>query len=70
VLWHIHPFLDNDQERNNEPRAIAKQQHRKYATILELLRGRGPRGRMEVLLEVVFAVGLSLGYITRPNALN
>jgi hypothetical protein len=47
------PLLRNDRETNNEITVIAMQQRRKYAAILELLLGSGPRDAMEVLLEAV-----------------
>jgi hypothetical protein len=36
ILWHIDLLLGNDSEINKTT-AIAIQQHRKYATLLELL---------------------------------
>jgi hypothetical protein len=57
ILWHIHvdPFLSNDRETNNMTTAVAMQQVRKYATVLEPLLGDGPHAKMETLLEGVFS---------------
>jgi hypothetical protein len=52
-LWHIKPLLGNDSEINDAT-AIARQQLRKYATILKLLLGSGPHATMELMLEGVF----------------
>jgi hypothetical protein len=54
-MWHMDPLLRNDGEINGAT-AIATQQLRNYATILEALLGSGPRATMEVLLEAVFSV--------------
>jgi hypothetical protein len=51
ILWHIDSLLGNDRETT----AIAMQQLRKYATVLESV-GSGPRATMEVLLETVFSL--------------
>jgi hypothetical protein len=40
VLWHIDPLLGNDHDVNNETMAAARQQFRKYTTLLEPLRSR------------------------------
>jgi hypothetical protein len=69
-LWHIDLLLGNDLETNNETTAIAKQQLRKYATVLEPLLGSGPHASMEVLLQAVFLCGPLRGYITRPTEFN
>jgi hypothetical protein len=37
-------------------RPVARQQLRKYATVLELLLDSGPRATMEVLLKTVFSI--------------
>jgi hypothetical protein len=47
-LWHIDPLVGNDRETNNETTAIAMQQLRKYATVLETLQDSGPRATSEV----------------------
>jgi hypothetical protein len=45
-LWHIEKLLGNDRETNDETAAIAGQQLRKYATVLEQLLGSGPRANI------------------------
>jgi hypothetical protein len=47
--------------------AIARQQLRKYATVLEPLLASGPRATMEVLFEAVFSMCPLRGYIVRPT---
>jgi hypothetical protein len=69
VLWHIDLLLGNDCEKSNKTTAIARQQLRKYAKLLEPFLGSGPRASMEVLLEALFSIGPFLGYITRPTEL-
>jgi hypothetical protein len=54
----------NNRETNNKATAIARQQLRKYATVLELLLGSGPRATMEVLFEAMFSMCPLRGYIT------
>jgi hypothetical protein len=68
-MWHIDPLLGNDRETHNEKTAIAMQQFRKYATVLEPLLGSGPRATMEVLLEAVFSMDPHRGYVTRSTEL-
>jgi hypothetical protein len=46
LLWHTDTLLGNDHETNNETTAIAMQQLRKYATVLEPLLGSGQRATM------------------------
>jgi hypothetical protein len=53
LLWYIDSLLG---ETNNETTAIAMQQLRKYATVLETLLGSGPRTAMELLLKAVFSM--------------
>jgi hypothetical protein len=55
-MWHIGPFLGNDSETNNETTTIARQQLRKYTTVLESLLGSGHRATIEILLEAVFSL--------------
>jgi hypothetical protein len=55
-LWHIEQLLGNDRKKNNAIMAIALQQHRKYATVIETLLESGPRATMVVLLEAVSSV--------------
>jgi hypothetical protein len=50
-------LLGNDRETNNKTMAIARQQLRKYATVLELLLGSSLHATVKVLLEVVFSTG-------------
>jgi hypothetical protein len=49
-------LLDNDCETNNETTVIARQQLRKYATVLKLLLGSDPRATVEELLEVILSM--------------
>jgi hypothetical protein len=49
-------LLGNDSETENETTAIARQQLRKYSTILERLLGSDPRATLEVLMEAVFSI--------------
>jgi hypothetical protein len=56
IVWHTDPLLCNDRETNNDTTVIVRQQLCKYATVLELLLGSGPRSKMEVLLEAVFSM--------------
>jgi hypothetical protein len=69
ILWHVDPLLGKVRETNNETIAIAKQQLRYYAIVLESLLGSGPHAIMEVLSEAVFSVVPLRGYITRPTEL-
>jgi hypothetical protein len=46
-------LLGNESETNNKTTATAKQQLRKYTTILKPLLGSGLRVTMEILLEEV-----------------
>jgi hypothetical protein len=57
ILWHIDPLLGNNRETNSEMTAIAMKHIHKYAAVLELL-GSGLHTIMELLLEVVFSMGL------------
>jgi hypothetical protein len=52
-IMHINSLLGNDRETNNETTAIAMQQLRKYATVLETLLSSSPRATLGVLLEAV-----------------
>jgi hypothetical protein len=56
ILWHVDPLLGNNRKTKNKSIAIAMQQLRKYATILEPLLGSCPLATMEVLLEAVFSM--------------
>jgi hypothetical protein len=56
-------LLGNDCE-TSATTAIARKQHHKYTTVLELLLGSDPQATMEVLLKAVFSMGLLQGYIT------
>jgi hypothetical protein len=69
ILWHIDPLLGNDRDTNNETTAIARQQLRKYAKVLEPLLGSGQCVTMEVLLAAVFSMGPLEGYIIQPSKL-
>jgi hypothetical protein len=55
-LWHMDPLLCNDHETNNETMVIARQQLRKYATVLKPLLGSGLSATIEVLLEAMFSM--------------
>jgi hypothetical protein len=59
-MWHIDPLLGNDRE-TNETTAITRQQHRKYATVLEPLLDSGLCTTMKVLLEAVFSMWAAPG---------
>jgi hypothetical protein len=48
-------YCDVSPKKPAYPRFIARQQLRKYATVLEPLLGSGPRATMEVQLEAVFS---------------
>jgi hypothetical protein len=61
-------LLGNDRE-TNETTAIAKQQLRKYATVLNPLLASGLSATVEILLEAVFSMGPLRGYITRLTEL-
>jgi hypothetical protein len=50
------PLLGNDRETNNETTVIAKQQLRKYATLLEPFLGSGPRNNGNTAGSCVFCV--------------
>jgi hypothetical protein len=63
-------LIGNNRETNSETLAISRQQLHKYATVLELLLGSGPRTTMEVLLERCFLCGPLRGYITRLTKLS
>jgi hypothetical protein len=69
IWWHIEPLLGNDRE-TNETTAIAVQQLCKYARVLEILLGSGPRATIEVLLEAVFYTRPLRDYITRQIELS
>jgi hypothetical protein len=56
IMWHIDPLLCNDRETNNETTAIAIQELRRYATVLQPLLCSGSPATMEVLLEAVFSM--------------
>jgi hypothetical protein len=56
ILWHIDPLLGNDRETNNETKVTARQQFRKYATVLELLLRSCLPAKMDVLLEAMFSM--------------
>jgi hypothetical protein len=45
-MWHIDPLLRNDRE-TNDTTAIAMQEFRKYATVLEPLLGSSPPAAVE-----------------------
>jgi hypothetical protein len=49
-------LIGNDRETDNETTAIAMQQLRKYATLLESLLGSGPRNSGSALGSGVFYV--------------
>jgi hypothetical protein len=53
--------------QNKRDNAIPTQEFRKYATVLGLLLGSGPRARMEVLLEAVFSGSESVSYYDRRS---
>jgi hypothetical protein len=55
-LWHTDPLLGIDRETNNEITTIARQQLRKYGTVLEPLLCSGPPKTMEIMLEAVFSM--------------
>jgi hypothetical protein len=63
ILWHIDPLLGNSRETNNKTKAIARQQFRKYAAVLESLLDSNPQTTVEILFEAV-SVSLLQGYIT------
>jgi hypothetical protein len=69
ILWHIDLFLGNDRRTNNDTTAIARQQLRKYATVLDLLLGSGLRPTMEVLSEAMFSKDPLRRCITRQTEL-
>jgi hypothetical protein len=48
-MWHIDPLLDN-----NETTAIARQQLRKYAKVLEPLQGSGQRQEWKYCCKLCF----------------
>jgi hypothetical protein len=58
-MWHIDTLIDNNRETNNDTKAIAMQQLRKYATVLEPLLRSDPRSTLELLLETVFSLWYS-----------
>jgi hypothetical protein len=62
------PLLGNEGETNNTV-AIARQQLRKYATVLEPFLCSGPYTTMEILLEAVFSMDPLRSYITLPTEL-
>jgi hypothetical protein len=66
ILWHIDPLQGNDRE-TNDIRAVAMQQLRKYATVLEPLLGSGPLTTMEVRWKRYFLCGPLQSCITQPN---
>jgi hypothetical protein len=54
-MWHIELSLGN-KLKAKEKTTIAREQIRKYATVLEPLLDSSPRSTMEVLLEAVFSM--------------
>jgi hypothetical protein len=66
TVAYIDQLLSNDRE-TNEITTIARQQLRKYATVLEPVLGSDPRATMEVMLEWCFLCSPLRDYITRPT---
>jgi hypothetical protein len=62
-------MLGNDHE-TNKTMIIARQQLCKYTTVLEPFLSSIPRATMEVLLEMVFSMGLLQGYTTQLTKLS
>jgi hypothetical protein len=69
ILWHINPLLGKTCE-TEETNATARQQLRKYATLLEPLLGSGPRTTIRVLSEAVFFICPLHDYIIRQTKLS
>jgi hypothetical protein len=59
-MWHIDPFFGNDRETNNETKVIARQQFRKYTTVLKPLLDSGLPATMEAVFSMIRCEAISL----------